>query len=230
MKNKEITIKDLISLILPKIWLVAIISVLCAGLAFTYFSFFKPQTYTSKAQIYIYSEKSDEAHTSSVNAAKGMVEVYKIMIQSDKFLSQVVSELPEYQDLTTTEIRSMINVVQVNNTEVFQISITSLTPKMAFDVLDKIVDKLPDEVTRIIPNALSVKTIEDPALPKLANSKNEIRNTIVAFFVAAILTMFAILAFAFLGVKIRDKKKIEDNFDLPVLGVIPRQDIQSSTR
>ena len=230
MKNKEITIKDLISLILPKIWLVAIISVLCAGLAFSYFYFFKPQTYTSKAQIYIYSEKSDEANTSSVNAAKGMVEVYKIMIQSDKFLSQVVSELPEYQDLTTTHIRSMITVVQVNSTEVFQISITSLTPKMAFDVLDKIVEKLPDEVTRIIPNALSVKTIEDPALPKFANSKNEIRNTMVAFFVAAILTMFAILAFAFLGVKIRDKKKIEDNFDLPVLGVIPRQDIQPSNR
>ena len=226
MKNKEITLKDIFELIIPKIWLILIASVLCAGITFGYFNFFKDDTYTSTSKLYVYSDTSSngEVTTGNIDVAKGMVEVYKIILESDKFLNSVTLKLTDtYPEITSGQIRSMMSVSQVNDTEVFAISITSASKDLAYDVLNEIVAFAPEGIRDIVPNALNVKIVEDPSKAAV-NSKNSLRNSVIVFLLAAVASVVVIWISSLFDVVIRDKKKIEDNIDIPILGVIPKQE------
>ena len=228
MKNKEITLKDIAELIIPKLWIILLISALCAGIAVIYSSFFKDDTYTSTSQHYVFSKSSQstEATTGSVDVAKGMVEVYKIVLKSDKFLNGVAEKLQdtEYSGITTAQIRSMMTITQASDTEIFSISITAPTPEMAFAILEKVVEHSTERLPVLIQNGFEVAIINDPTYAKAANPKNTIRNAIIVFMLAAVVTVIAIWIRSLFDVVIRDKKKIEDNINIPILGVIPKHE------
>ena len=231
MKNKEITLKDIAELIIPKIWIIFLVSTLCAGVAFVYSAFFKDDSYTSTSLLYIYSKSSEstEVTTGSVDVAKGMVEVYKVILKSDNFLkgvAQKLEETTEYKDITTDQIRAMMSISQVNDTEIFSVSITAPTSDMALVVLNKIVEYSPERIPNIVPNALNVTILEDPTEAKVPNSKNSVRNAAIVFLLVAVASVFVIWIRSFFNVVIRDKKMIEDNINIPVLGVIPKHEIQ----
>ena len=124
MKKREITLKDIAELLIPKIWIILLVSVLCAGAAFAY-SAVQDDTYTSNSLLYVYSERNDSTEPSvgSVDVAKGMVEVYKVVLKSDKFLGGVVERLQgtEYEYLTADQIRSMMTISQVGDIEVLSL-------------------------------------------------------------------------------------------------------------
>ena len=233
MKKKELTIKDLAELLLPKLWIVVIISVLCSALAFVYSKVFKDDTYTSYVT---FSVVTDNITTSdNVDVAKEMVQVYKVMIESENFLNEVISELnrvnaDKFKDMTPSQLRSMMNVTQINETFMFTIYITSSnkedTAKICEQFRNITPDKIRDEFSVKAP-AIKIVDQKDATAP---NSKHEIRNTVIAFFVSAILSVLAIWIFSFFDVTIRDKKKLIDNLDVPILGTIPKHELPIPTK
>ena len=56
-------------------------------------------------------------------------------------------------------------------------------------------------------------------------SKNIFTNALIGVLIGAVVSMLGIFVYSIFDVVIRDKKKLEDNFDFPVLGVIPRYDV-----
>ena len=71
-----------------------------------------------------------------------------------------------------------------------------------------------------------VEVVDPPSTPSAPNGKNEVRNALIAFLIGFVLTTGVILIIAFADVIVRDKKKLEDHFDLPILGIIPFHDIE----
>ena len=57
-KNKETTVKDLIEVFLPKLWIILLVGVLLAGILSVYSIFFKKDTYTASAEIYVYKNST----------------------------------------------------------------------------------------------------------------------------------------------------------------------------
>jgi capsular polysaccharide biosynthesis protein len=234
MKKREITIKDLAEILLPKLWLVVVISIVASAAMYLYSSFIKKDTYTSSSLLYVHSKISDKEITGdNVSVAQGMVEVYKVMLKSDKFLKPVVAEINQnegYENVTVGNVRSMMSVSQVDETEIFSIAITAPTPEMACVVLNAVHNNTISKIKDFIPNALEITAFEDPILPEdsksiYPNAKNEIRNSVIAFLGAAVVSVVAIWVYAFFDVVIRDKKKLVDNVDIPILGVIPNHEL-----
>ena len=239
MKKKEITIKDLAEILLPKLWVVVVISVVCSAAMYLYSSFLKKDTYTSSSLLYVYSESSDKQITGdNVSVAQGMVEVYKVMLRSEKFLKPVLADINQikgYEKVTVGNVRAMMTVSQVDETEIFSISITAPTPEMSCVVLNAVHDNAISKIKDFIPNALDITAFEDPisledakSIP--ANSKNELRNTVIAFLAAAVVSVVAIWVYSFFDVVIRDKKKLTDNVDIPIIGIIPNHELPVTTR
>ena len=54
------------------------------------------------------------------------------------------------------------------------------------------------------------------------DSKHELRWSAVAGLCGAVLSMVVIFVYSLFDVTIYDKKKIEDSFNIPVLGIIPK--------
>ena len=247
MKKKEITIKDLAEILLPKLWIVAIISILASVLAFVYSSFVKVDTYTDSSLHYVYTDDNLDNETTTgdnLNVAQGMIEIYKTMLEGEIFLTDVVlyinDNFQEYKDITQGisigSIRSMMTISQHNDTSVFSVSVTSTSPVLSSIVLTAINKTLiSDRVKDLIPNTFKISSFKDPTDPADAksiapNNKHEARNAVLSFLIAAVVSVVAIWVYSFFDVVIRDKKKLIDNVDVPILGVIPRHDLPATTK
>ncbi len=230
-KRKETTFKDLIEIFLPKLWLMLLVAVvLCAAIS-VYTVVLQDDTYTSSSIVYVYNERTNSTTTSTndLQAAEQMVSVYKFAINGEKFLKLVISNgsLAKYQ-LSPASIKSMISISQMDETAVFRVSVTSTNPELAYDVALAITSGIETYIqgeSGLVKNALLSSVLEDPSVPVAPNSKNAVTKALIAFVVGFVLTAAIVWAHSFFDVVIRSVKKIEDNIDIPVLGVIPRHEI-----
>ena len=106
---------------------------------------------------------------------------------------------------------------------VFKISVTTDNPQLSFALAEGIENMAPAAIKTNVQSVLSITIFESPKLPANPNSNHIIRNVAIAFLVGAFLTSVVVWLINIFDVVIRDKKKLEDNFDIPVLGVIPIQ-------
>lgn len=246
MKKKEVTIKDLAELLLPKLWIVVIVSVIFSGLAFVCSRFLKDDTYTASSKFYVNSttDVTQEKTTGdNIVVARYMLENYKIILKSERFLNYVLEEIKtdaayaEYRNLNVDQISRMMSISHYEDTEVFTISVTSTDPRLACVILNLVHDVATDDrMPEVVESAaiFEITALENPTEPEAysaipQNSKHEARNAVLAFFVAAVLSVVSIWVYSFFDVVVRDKKKLLDNVDVPILGVIPRHDLPITT-
>ena len=71
--------------------------------------------------------------------------------------------------------------------------------------------------------ASKVVPLGEPEMPTRANGRGTVRNALIGGIAGLVLALLGIWLFSVIDTTVRDKKKIEDNFDIPVLGVIPLQ-------
>ena len=118
----------------------------------------------------------------------------------------------------------MISISQYGDTEAFEVSVTSTNPELSYAVATSLSVAIRDNLPNKLPyeKGSIYTTIISAAVPSTANSKNVLRNAIIGFLAGAVLAMVFVFVYNMFDVTIRDRKKIEDNFDIPVLGVIPR--------
>ncbi len=234
-KSKETTFKDILEIFLPKLWLMILVAAMLAALVSVYCVFVKAETYTSSSIVYVYNERTNSTTTSTndLQAAEQMVSVYNIAIKSEKFLKLVIANsesLSKYQ-LSPAAIKSMISISQVDETAVFKVSITSTNPTLAYDIAVAITSGIEAHIqgeSGLVKNALLSSVLEDPSVPTAPNGKGTVTKAIIAFAVGFIITALIVWARSFFDVIIRSTKKIEDNLDVPILGVIPRHEIYSA--
>jgi capsular polysaccharide biosynthesis protein len=175
-----------------------------------------------------------------MSVAQGLVEIYQIMLESEEFLKEVVGELtdnPDYAEyksitngITINAIKNMMTVSQRDETSVFSISVTATSPELACVVLNAVYDKATVKIPDLVPNTFKLSEFKKPTDPAdsksiAPNSKHEVRNAVLAFLVAAVVSVVAIWVYSFFDVVIRDRKKLADNVDIPILGVIPRHEL-----
>ena len=238
-KNKETTIKDLIEVFLPKLWIILLVGVLLAGIMSVYSIFIKKDTYTASAEIYVYKSSnstSTSTTTGDIAAAEEMVNIYERAIGGDDFMEHVCLKLKEKNakyEYIPAQLKSMITMTKVEDTPNFIIKVTTGDRELSADIADVIVNEsiAVGKLEEIIRNNHKSSIIESPksANEISANSKNTVRNAIIAFLAGVILSAVCIWIFASFDVTIRSQKKIEDLLDVPVLGVIPRHDVTTST-
>ena len=224
-QNSEISLKDICGILLPKLWIILLVAIVCAGAVFCYSNFFKEDTYTSSFDIYIYNDNSNSTTVGDIQVAEDMLERYEYFIKTDTFLNAVIVADPYSQGLTTEALKNMINISAIGSSGALRISITASDPAYAFSLARKVVETAPETIVKYIPNALKVSVTEVPKAPTAPNSKNAIKNALISFAAAVILTMLIVLVQNSFDAIIHDKKKIEESFSIPVLGVIPKHDV-----
>ena len=219
MKNKteEISIKDFFSIFVSKLWLIVIVAVLFSAIACVYSIFFTKDTYTSRAEMYVYTD----SQSTNFNYAENSIDIYKKVITSNDFFNQIVDELPEeFADGVTVSYLKSAVAISNSGKGVFTISVTTDDPDLSFEIANTMVELIPSEIVRRLPIALSISLLIDPQ-PSTLNEKNVFRNAVVAFLAGAVLVCVCVWIASMFDYVIRDKKKIEDNFDIPVIGLIP---------
>lgn len=222
----RLSVKDVFLTLLHSIWIIIVASALGASLFFTATYFLVSPEYTATAKLYVYIEKAEGTNISSSDLAvsKQLVDTYLIIVKSDPVLEAVADALnSKYPGLTAKWVGSMIHGNSLNETEAFYISATSTDRQLATDVVNTIIEIVPDEIIRVV-KAGAVELIEPAQLPaEKEYSWPIVTYSLVGFLLGFALSSAYILLCNAMDGTIYGRKEVISEFNIPILGAIPEQ-------
>lgn len=244
-KNDEITIKSLAEIFIPKIWIILLVSFVLGAALAGYSQFIQKDKYTSTGKFNInkipFSNAESEntgLNAGEIEAMQGMIANMKEIINTLDFCEAVVQKINsgEYNDevdyayqlpvsIAPKELLGMITVtLSGSETTCYYIDVTCGDAKLSHLIALAAGDYL-CEVFMNMKYAIEITRIGTPRLPSAPDSKNVVRNTIIGFAAGLVVSMVVVFLLSKFDVIIRSREKIEENFDYPILGVIPKMEV-----
>ena len=155
----EIDLKRLFFAIWKRAWLIVLVGVVCAALAFGYAWFFITPTYSASTQLYVNNNYVDSPGFSSsqLTAAQSLAETYMVILESRNVLDVVAKKT----DLGYSygRLKSMVSASAVNETEVFQVTVTGTDYKHVAQIANAIAEVLPDKIAAVVEGS-SVRVVD----------------------------------------------------------------------
>ena len=226
--NNGETVIDLIELLgvfIKKIWLVIILTLLGAGIAFGYSFFFIKPLYKSSALMYVNNSDISVGNTSftissaQLSAAKSLVDTYSVILESRSVINDVIRL--SGVNYTYEQMASMVEAKAIDNTEVFKITVTSTDPKEAEMLANMYANVLPEKITNIV-NGSDVKVVDYAVVASHRSSPSYTKNTAIGALLGFVLAA-AIIVISYLR---DDIIHTEDYLtttypNIPLLTVVP---------
>ncbi|MBQ6677070.1 MAG: hypothetical protein IJU75_04065 [Clostridia bacterium] len=219
---KEIDIFKLLGAFLKHIWIIVIVSVLCAAIAFAYAYFFITPTYQSSTMMYVNNGSLSVGKTSfsisDLNASKNLVDTYIVILKSRTTL-EAVAERAEL-DMSYRTLSRMVSASAVNETEVLRVTVTDTDPERATLIANAIGEVLPLRVEKIIGGS-TVEVVDSAVVPYGKAAPSLTKYAMVGFIIGLVGTLAVIVVIELLDDQVRDESFLTQNFNLPVLASIP---------
>lgn len=222
-KNEEITFKDILDIFIPKIWIIVLVSLLVASAFALHSIFVVEDTYTSYSILSV-RKKTEALNPSDFDLADVVIDNVKYRIGNDDFLNKILLDVKgnyaNYEWLTLSHIKSSISYLPLGN-GILKLSVTTGNPQLSFVIAQAVENQIPEEFDDLLPGTFEVFPYTPSFFRDVPNSKGTVKNALLGFVASAAVSVIAVWLYSIFDVTVKTKKKIEDNFDFPVLGVIP---------
>lgn len=220
----EIDVRRIVNAVVHKGWLVILISVLCALIVFLGTFFFITPKYESSAMFYVNNnslsvgDASFSLSTGDISAAKSLVESYIVILQTRTTLNDVI-DFAEV-DRSYLELKKMITAAAVDDTEIFEIVVTSDDPYEAEKIANAIAYILPKRISGII-EGTSAKIVDSAVVAAKPSSPSYTMNTLLGFMLGFVLCVGIVALQELLDVSVRNEEDIGQCCKHPVLAAVP---------
>lgn len=220
----EIDLKRVLDAVVHRAWLIGIVAVVCAILTFLGTFFFVTPKYDSSAVFYVNNnalsvgDTSLSLSTGDISAAKSLVDSYIVILKTRTTLNDVIDYAQV--DRTYAELKEMISAASVNDTEIFEIVITSEDPQEAEKIANAIAYILPKRISSII-EGTSAKIVDTAVVASAPSSPSYTNNTLIGLLVGFGVTVAAIVLREIFDVSIRTEDDIQQCCNHPVLAAVP---------
>lgn len=217
----EIDLKRLVMALWGRAWIILLVSVLVAAMAFGYAWFFITPTYSASVQLYVNNNYVDSPGFSSsqIVAAQNLAQTYMVIMESRSVLTEVQKKTGlgySYGQLT-----KMISAASVNETEVFQVDVVSTNYKDATAIANAIADILPDKITAVVEGS-SVRVVDYAVENPNPVDPDYRRYAILGAVLGAVLSAAAVIVADLLDNSINSEDYLVRVYDtVPLLAVIP---------
>lgn len=231
----EFSVFNMLKVLLKKIWLIIIISILCASLAFVYCSMIATPSYQARASVLGSNgniatdlELADGTTDNSVQsndlaASLSLTQTYEYMLtkmptESQLFISRITEAgLVDYFNNST------VNVSAREDTFVIDITIISSDREVAKQIANIFVECAPEFISDY-----NIGVVKELSKARSATqvAPHTFITTAMAFILGAVATSLAVIYIAMSDRTINGEEDIKANYDVPVLGSVP--DFQST--
>ena len=220
----EIDVSRLFRAVMDRAWIVAVSTAVCAVLVFVWTYFFVTPMYTSAARFYVNNNSFSVGGTSlsitsgDLVTSRSLVDSYIVILTGETTLEDVM----DYTGIEKSfdELRSMITAEAVNETEIFQVSVTSSDPIEAEIIADAITYILPRRIDNIVKGTSSM-VVDVAKLPSSPSSPNYTKNTMIGFVLGFVLSVGMIVLWEYFDVTIRTEDDIAQICTHPILSSVP---------
>ena len=220
--NMELDIQKLLNEYLHNWWAILLCAIV--GMLITWYvtaNFITPK-YTASVTIYVNNSTREQyidmISSSSMTTSRQLVDTYINIIKSDTVMDAVVDEMDV--KVTAGQIRAMMEATQVDETEMFKVTITNSDPEMSARIANSIAQVAPSKIEDFVSGS-STKIIDYAKVPVNPSSPNIGRNCIVGLILGAAIAMLIIMARMLLDVRVKSEEDLMAMFELPVLAQIP---------
>lgn len=220
----EIALQEIIQILWQKVIVITFATLLGGAIAWSISYYVIQPTYTSRISMYVNSntEKNNTvANLNDINASQKLVSTYIQILRSDRVLGSVL-EVTDL-DYTEAELRNNITANAMNNTEIFEVKVTSEDPKEAALIANTIAEVAPAEILRVV-KAGSVELIDEAVPATKPTSPQKLLNTMIGGMLGGLLAIVGVLIVAMLDGRIKSEDDLKKNFTYPVIGIIPDLD------
>ena len=225
----DIDLRKVFYMMRTKIIFIVLITIAGAVAAGAYTHFFIAPTYTANAKFYVYSNPntivSDNNYMSQseINATGGLISTYVQLLKSDTVLNKVAEELGLGSG---SAIKGYISASRVGESLLFQVTVTTTDPEYSAKIANAVAKVAPDEIVRIV-NAGGCNVVDYAKVPRSPSAPNTKKNILIGAAAGFIISFLAFFIYEMFDSTITNAKDLEREFDIPVLGTVPRLDAVS---
>ncbi len=225
-KNEEVEIDvgRVFRAVWDRAWIVAVAAVLCAVILFTYTFFFVTPQYNSAAMFYVNNnsfslgDASLSISSGDLVTSRGLVDSYIVILNTRETLNDVIDYAGV--DVSYSALRGMISAAAVNETEIFQVTVTHPDPNEAEKLANAIAYILPKRIGTII-DGTSAKVVDSAVVPSSPSSPSYTKNTMVGFLLGFVLMVGVIALREIFDITIRSEEDMQRSCKYPILAEVP---------
>lgn len=213
--SDEISIIELLQLLLRYIWLIVIVTLVGGVIAFSVSSFILQPTYSASSTVYIRPRvKDDQISTGELAVNARLANTYAEIARSNAVLRSV-----NVSGYDASSIRNAISVSAVRDTEIIRFSTTTTSPTDASAITNQVVNAFIAEVYEIIEiENLYVIDQAEPNYNKVG--PNVILNTLIGLVLGGMISVGIIFMITMFDRTIAGREQVEALLNVPVLGEI----------
>lgn len=176
--------------------------------------------YEANTKLFIGKQQGEDENYNynDVTMYQNLLGTYAQVIQT-KDLVQKAIEKSGYNYKAENVIADM-SVTTVTGTQTMEVKYKNTNPAIAQKLLNQITDEFISLSHELVPNG-SVKIIETAKLPVAAISPNKKMNIVIAFILGFMISMGLVFLLEYLDNTIKTKEQLENELDIPVVGIIP---------
>ena len=219
--EEQININDILSLFARRWWVILLCGLIVGAVTFSFTYFLVAPVYTSSGTLYVNNVKDKNAINLTQNdimLSQKLVNTYAEILNSETFRQNISRKLDS--EVTSSQLKKMIKMSGVGETEILKVSASSTDPEMARKVVQAILVSAPEEIVRVV-KAGSVEIIDNANVPTIPSSPNIQLNTIIGILAGILLSILIIFIIEFFDTTVKDEADLTNKYALPVLGVIP---------
>lgn len=211
----EIDLKALF-LKMKALWYILVMGVLIGAIVMTLYSIFlKTPTYTSTAQIYLRGS-SKSVSVSDLQLSTALSNDYLVLFKRRDNMQKVINELN--LEMTPEQLKGMINISNISDTRILQVSVTSTDPELSRDIANSAVEQGMDDIREI--DSQEPYMVEKAIASSYPNGSSTLKMTVLGALAGLVIAMGAIFIKFVLSDNVQSVDDIENTIGVPVLAVV----------
>lgn len=223
MEEEVIDLREYLSIIKKKWFIMAILCAVCVAASVVYSFFIAKPVYQAETTLIVKTEKTEGTNTvtsDQIKTTQQLAVTYGEIIKSRKVLDDVIKNLD--LDESYGQLSGKISVSTVSDTQIIKVSVQDTNKSNAAKIANEIPKVFAKEAIRIA-DANGVEVIDKAQTPVNPVSPNKKMNILIAGVLGVMIGLFIIFIIEFLNTKIKTPQDIEKELGLPLLGVIPEE-------
>jgi capsular polysaccharide biosynthesis protein len=209
-------------LILKELWIILVVTIICAILSGVISTYVIKKTYQSTATVMVLQNNLNGQNTTiqsgDIMVAQQFVNSFMEIISFPRVLDLVSKQLN--RKYSTDAIKKMVTITNTTNTLILTINVKCHNAQDASDIANAVVSNFINEVRTIL-NFDIIKQIDTAKAPSSPVSPNIPLNIALAGFVGLLLSVGIIILIAYFDNTIKTEDDITKYLELPVIGLIP---------
>jgi len=215
----EFSFKEILEILAKRFVFIAICTFVGICVFFINSKYIIKPTYVASVQMYVNpNETTYSADLNELNYAQKVVTTYINFLQTKVFYKQVIDE--SKLNYTPMQLKAMTHIKAINNTEIFEISVTTTNPNDAYKLVDAM-KKIAPVLIKSIKETSQISVVDPPTLPTAPSSPNILKNTLVGGMFGFVLSIAVSLLLVLFDLNVKNQDELLKRYQLPILGTIP---------